>query len=285
MSSLYHNAAREYAAGGLPVFPCFPNGKAPLTPNGFKNATTDAAVIDQWWTRTPLANVGIPTGPVSGLYVLDVDAKTEPGRLLADQLARDPLLLTEGTVIRTPGNSGNGWQRGTHVWVWSDADQRTTSLGIGELKGGGGYVIAPPSSRGGRSYVRLSDYRMLVDDPTAWTRELLALFDVAIPDKPAGPTLGVGWAASWLRTPLAVSTRRAPEGLPRMVGYLRGHSVDCETAVAILELWDARNPAPLGPAEVRRHVEAMYARYGVPSRLTGIGRRIRYVIENGQVRA
>ncbi len=51
--------------------------------------------------------------------------------------------------------------------------------------------------------------------------------------------------------------------MPRVVGYLRGHGIDCETAVAIVELWDAQNPVPLGADEVRRHVEGMYERYGI----------------------
>jgi hypothetical protein len=51
-----------------------------------------------------------------------------------------------------------------------------------------------------------------------------------------------------------------------MVGYLRGHGVACETAIAILELWDAANREPLGKDEVRRHVVGMYGRYAEPSR-------------------
>jgi hypothetical protein len=34
-------SALEYAAKGWPVFPCEPQGRKPLTPNGFKDATTD----------------------------------------------------------------------------------------------------------------------------------------------------------------------------------------------------------------------------------------------------
>ncbi|MBD4580751.1 DNA primase, partial [Xanthomonas citri pv. citri] len=34
-------AARELAAAGVPVFPCVPGGKRPLTEHGFHDATTD----------------------------------------------------------------------------------------------------------------------------------------------------------------------------------------------------------------------------------------------------
>jgi len=65
--------ALAYARRGLPVFPCQPTGKAPLTGSGFWDATTDEARIRAWWSRSPDANVGLPTGRRSGVLVLDVD--------------------------------------------------------------------------------------------------------------------------------------------------------------------------------------------------------------------
>ena len=35
------SAALRYADFGYPVFPCAPGGKVPITPRGFKDATTD----------------------------------------------------------------------------------------------------------------------------------------------------------------------------------------------------------------------------------------------------
>jgi hypothetical protein len=66
--------ALTYAGRGVPVFPCEPGGKSPLTADGFLEATTDEALIRGWWGRWPNANVAIPTGVRSGLLVLDVDA-------------------------------------------------------------------------------------------------------------------------------------------------------------------------------------------------------------------
>lgn len=75
-------AALRYAAAGWPVFPCQPGAKAPLTPNGFKNATTDPAIIAAWWSRSPRANVAVATG-APGPDVLDVDTKNGlPGMAL-----------------------------------------------------------------------------------------------------------------------------------------------------------------------------------------------------------
>ena len=57
----------------LPVFPCQPKGKTPLTANGFKDATTDLQQIRIWLSKTPQANIGIPTGRRSGFDALDID--------------------------------------------------------------------------------------------------------------------------------------------------------------------------------------------------------------------
>src|SRR5680860_796004 len=69
-------AAIRYANLGIPVFPCVPGGKQPLTPNGFHDATSVARVVHRWWQRTPDANIGLPTGGSTGILVVDVDVHT-----------------------------------------------------------------------------------------------------------------------------------------------------------------------------------------------------------------
>ena len=50
------------------------SGKAPMTPNGAKNATTDTAAIERWWAKWPSANVGVALAP-SGLVAIDCDSE------------------------------------------------------------------------------------------------------------------------------------------------------------------------------------------------------------------
>ena len=66
-------AARSLAAAGVPVFPCLVEGKRPLTRRGFLDASSDPDQVVVWWSRTPNANIGIPTGAPSGVVVVDVD--------------------------------------------------------------------------------------------------------------------------------------------------------------------------------------------------------------------
>ena len=66
-------AARSLAAAGVPVFPCEPDGKRPLTRRGFLDASSDPGQVAAWWARTPDANIGLPTGAASGVVVVDID--------------------------------------------------------------------------------------------------------------------------------------------------------------------------------------------------------------------
>jgi len=73
--------ARYTALGEqLPIFPV--NGdindkryKAPLTRNGFKDASTDDVRILTWWEQHPTAMLGLTTGSASGIAVVDIDLK------------------------------------------------------------------------------------------------------------------------------------------------------------------------------------------------------------------
>src|SRR5712671_1938982 len=50
-------------------------GKHPMTPRGVYDATTDEAVMRNWRTKCPEANIGIATGARRGLLVVDIDPR------------------------------------------------------------------------------------------------------------------------------------------------------------------------------------------------------------------
>ncbi len=155
--------ALAYAARGWPVFPCRPDAgtcpapdrcpcKAPVTPNGFKDATTDPEAIRGWWRRWPGANVAIATG-TPGPDVLDVDVKPDGNGFAAlNKLKRAGLLTGAARLVRT--RSG-----GIHVY-YAGTGQGCRGLPRHHLdfKAAGGYVLAPPSRVHGKPY-ELLDHR------------------------------------------------------------------------------------------------------------------------------
>jgi len=140
--SILLKAALSYARRGIPVFPCQPGGKRPLTYNGFWEATTDLHRIKGWWGRWPQANVGIPTERKSGLLVLDVDQRSGGLESLA-ALVREGGPLPKTAKARTGGG-------GVHVFFRYPLEEEVRNsaewLGPGlDVRGEGGYVVVPPS--------------------------------------------------------------------------------------------------------------------------------------------
>ncbi len=142
VSALLTRAALSYARRDIPIFPCEPGGKRPLTYNGFWDATTDARRVRSWWGRWPSANIGIPTGERSGLLVLDVDRRSGGMESLA-ALERRNGPMPETVKARTGGG-------GVHLFFRFPAGQDVRNsaelLGPGlDVRGEGGYVVVPPS--------------------------------------------------------------------------------------------------------------------------------------------
>jgi Bifunctional DNA primase/polymerase, N-terminal len=139
-------AALDYARCGIPIFPCHPMDKKPLTANGFKDATRDETQILAWWQQYPNAMIGVPMGPASGLWATDLDvdpAKKIDGRVTLDQLIAQRGALPPTWVTITP-------RGGRHlIWTWDpNVDIRNSAGKIGsgiDVRGNGGYVIWPPS--------------------------------------------------------------------------------------------------------------------------------------------
>jgi hypothetical protein len=140
------SAALDYARKGLPVIPCNEH-KRPRTEHGLLDATTDEAQIRDWWERWPDAMIGMPTGPRSGVWVLDID---------------EPTAFEANCPVELPATRRSDTGKGYHLYFRFDPanpvrnTQRTakqkaddtwpiSKLPGAETRGDGGYVIVPPS--------------------------------------------------------------------------------------------------------------------------------------------
>ncbi len=162
-------AALRYADLGYPVFPCAPGDKVPITPRGFKDATTDAAQIEAWWKKYPDANIGIPT---AGLLVVDVDGKDNswPGD---PQKAED---LACGPISLTPRGGRHHIFRQPMEKAW-----RNTTGKVGpkvDTRADGGYIVVPPSLVDDKLYRWAETFELNVapeeiPEPPGWLTDLL----------------------------------------------------------------------------------------------------------------
>lgn len=260
-------AAVTYSGGwNWPVFRLRPDSKLPATSHGFHDATADSATIVEEWQRHPTSNVGIATGAVSGLVVIDVDPSgDETIRALTRTLGPLPTTL----VAKTP--------RGWHVYIRHPGGEVRCSagrLGCGvDVRGDGGYVVAPPSRIGGSFYGWvLRDGRAepiesdLPDLPESWLaamlarpterpssgdREVLYVRAAVRAEIDAVRTAVEGTRNSTLNTSAFALARFSKEGKvrePDLVTLLLGAAVECglgedEAHRTIRSAFDARKAA------------------------------------------
>lgn len=136
-------AARELARAGVPLFPCVPDGKPPLTEHGFRDATTDLGQVDAWWRRHPGANIGVPTGATSGVVVVDVDVHGSVDGYRAFECAHKAGLVAGWQfLVQTPSDGMHAYypaRPGEAQRSWQSA-----RAGV-DIRGDGGYIVVPPS--------------------------------------------------------------------------------------------------------------------------------------------
>ena len=136
MSTL--DVAIEYRRRGLSVIPIRAKDKSPLVAwEPFQKEPASEETIKHWFTSWPTANVGMVTGSVSDCVVVDLDSQGARDRL--------KLLLGDYDLSSVPrSRTGKGWQLFfKHLAV--DVRNRAGVLPQVDIRGDGGYVVAPPS--------------------------------------------------------------------------------------------------------------------------------------------
>jgi len=195
-------AALAYAAEGVAVVPLFDPvpgqgcrcakgpacrraGKHPRNRGGLTAATTDPAVITEWWGRWPTSNIGGLTGLI--FDVCDVDGNegiAAVAPLLGACHGRAPLVRT----------GSGGWHL---LFAPTGLGNRVRFLPGTDWRGVGGYVVLPPSThaRGQRyAFVRSGPFP---DVPRALRAALAPPAPVAraITRAPVARSAGYGPAA------------------------------------------------------------------------------------------
>ncbi len=128
---------------------CSSVGKHPLTSHGVHDATDDEAQIRQWFGKWPGANLGIATGPESHLIVVDVDGP-QGLRSLRELMGTTALELPDTPTVFTGRVNQHSKRCGLHLYFayprYARLGSSICSIARGiDVKGAGGYVVAPPS--------------------------------------------------------------------------------------------------------------------------------------------
>jgi hypothetical protein len=154
------DAALAYARHGLAVFPVRPGRKCSYKSAEYSNGrawgmTRDAGEICRDFMRWPKARIGIPTGAVNRIVVVDVD--TVEGHGIDGSIALRELETKHGSLPQTlqaisPTGSIHHYLKhpGDGIKIKGSASE----LGAGiDIRGDGNMTVAPPSiNSDGRAY-------------------------------------------------------------------------------------------------------------------------------------
>lgn len=210
------DAALRYARYGWKVLPCSPRHKIPPKgSHGLLDATDDPGQIRSWWEQTPDANIGVVTGSVSGIFVLDVD----------DESALLGLEAANGDLPRTlTARTGSG---GVHkVFKYPDfeirnsvkfnltAEQRRESGSRGlDVRGDGGYIVVAPSIHPNGEVYKWVDGAPPSSAP-AWLLDLIRKPPAPPPAPARPPVFQSGDGSAWGMACLSGELRELSDAQP-----------------------------------------------------------------------
>jgi hypothetical protein len=160
------------------------NGKEPITANGFKDASNNPMVIQEWAKKFPYSNIGIAT-EASNLVVVDCDSSkgetppspwNQPGivdgvDVFVTAVAESGNQFDFNTfTVRTPNN---GW----HYYFQDQGQPIRSGANVNglwrvDVRSKGGYIVAPGSRLDSGEY--LVDSVGSVDQFPQWMRALLS---------------------------------------------------------------------------------------------------------------
>ena len=150
MTSTINSAIELAKKTGWNVFPINPNTKKPVFAGWQGKACSEPRQIERLFAPYPTAGIGVPTGPINGITVIDIDVKNGvDGFKTIDRLG---LQLWTGMVATTPSGGSHFYFRTNQEVYKSTVGEKGIGLGV-DVRSIGGFVVAPPTISDRGQYV------------------------------------------------------------------------------------------------------------------------------------
>lgn len=232
------NQAREYLRAGFSIIPLQQRSKKPALPSWreFQKRLPTEKELEAWFGNGDKYNIGILTGSISGIAALDADSA-------------EAVEWCEGNLPRTPTVQT---ARGRHYYFKFRPGLKN-SVNVNGLKldvrGEGGYVVAPPSEHEtGAVYAWVEDRDLDDLSPAELPEIVLAKTDL---DKTPVRTL--------LEDGAVIGQRN--DSVTRIAGALFAKGLNYDEALSLCLAWNQRNSPPLPEREVKTTVESIFQRH------------------------
>jgi hypothetical protein len=230
--------ALAYLEQGYSIIPVSPSDKKPMWAwKEFQSRHATQAEVMAWFQAMPDMNIGIVTGEVSGISVVDVDGLK--GR---DSVRALPVVLPATRVIATPN--------GHHLYY-----RYTPALTTGanflpglDLRSDGGFVVAPPSMIGGKGYsvfrdVGITDIGKAAQHIYRHVKEDRTIKNVS------------GWAAELMASGSSNGSRNADA--TRLAGYYRGKDLSDDDIYQMMTVFAQRCTPVMSDRELQGIVKSV----------------------------
>ncbi len=228
--------ALNYLRKGLSIIPLRERGKEPLVPWAeFQKRKPTESEVKDWFERWPNANIGIVTGEISGIDVIDFDSPE------AFAEAQQNYKVSDSPLAKT----GRGYHLLCKHKTGTRNFQKKANLPGIDLRGDGGYVVASPSvHENGNSYhwcagKSLDDVKLA--DLPEWILANSEDEKVPIKDIYDGVTEG-----------------SRNDSLTRIAGSLINDGLCFEECLEVVNAVNAKNKPPLPGIEVETIVKSIF---------------------------
>ena len=241
-----------YLDSGWSILPVKPEEKRPYMTNWLQYMKTRASreKVESWFSTLSGAGVGVVTGRISNIVVLDVEnwCKTP----IEELLKRYPTHM-----IAKSGSGGHHlyYQYPTNV---SKVSNRVGIFDGADLRADGGFIVLPPTRHpSGGVYTWVEQ-----GAPGMFPRELLELESKPI------TTQSDGWITEALR---GVSEGGRNDTCARLAGYFFKKGLNSDIVETLLLEWNERNDPPLPVKEIRTTIKSIERSHsGAESQFTSV---------------
>ena len=243
--------AQQYIAEGFSVLAVKSNNKEPLydselQPNGGKSATNDYEIAEKLFKKYPDANIGIATGKISGINVIDLDDKSAVANLKEVGLE-----IPKTRYVKTP--------RGYHFYIEYDENLSQTAGLVDkvDVRADGGYVLAPPSIVNGKEYtsskeVSIVKWSEITEFQQNKVKEKRSQSFIESINGNKQPT----WVSDALR---GVGEGQRNDMASRLAGYFRSKNISKDVAIALMEQYRSNCDPPMEVVELMQVIDSIYS--------------------------
>ena len=249
-----HEMALELIDNGFSVIPIRPNDKQALLPwKEFQHRIATEDEIEDWFTLWPNANLGLVTGSISGLFVVDADGPE------GEEILADPEQCPVTSMYQKTPNGVHGFYRLPRGVLIKSSVRIRPEI---DIRGEAGYVVIAPSERNGVAYELVE-----VSGMGGW--DGLIEWEGFKPLRPAGTGNLDGIIDLSKIQPAVTKYDDVPKGgrnnaLTRRVGELFAKDLDIDEVELLAREWNKKHcDPPLGDSELMTTINSIAKKHAI----------------------